>query len=399
MTAKIKSISVSGIRTLDDFKLDLNDGLTVLIGENGSGKSTIVEACELLRRVTNQNFLSEFNQIHGGEPLLLRKGAADIKLGTEIVAGDWKSSFQISFGRNGIYSEKEAFEKAGGNERRIYNFDRTGEITNTSAKTNRGQSSSSSKVSVVHPAINLRSSEFMEAVRNIDVQVSFASTAYWLSQSQGGRLAPMRDSVTIEPTDRLERLGINLPNAFNTLRTEYGASEWDHTMDLVRLGLGQWVESVNARPDAGGGKIALWIKVANVDKQIPSGSLSDGQLAYLAFVALARLPTPRSLLVFDEIETHLHPLLLPRVMSLIRSIAERTPVLLTTHSRRVLDDLDEPARSVRVLELDEESLTTKFRRLDEAKLKVWLDDYDGLGHLLDAGYPESMVQAEADEGR
>ncbi len=389
MTAKIKSISISGIRTLDNFKLDLNDGLTVLIGENGSGKSTIVEACELLRRTTNQYFWNEFNQIHGGEALLLRKGEGEIEIGIEGINDKGIDfGYQIAFGRNGVYSERQWHTEPGKNEPTNF-LERVGEVVKIQDVSKEG------KLSTTKTIISTETNFYTDALSNIDVHVPFATAAYWASQSQGGHLALMRDSVTVAPTDRLERLGANLPNAYHALRNEYGENEWEHTMDLVRLGLGQWVESVNTRADAGGGRVAIWLKVANTDTQIPSGSLSDGQLAYLAFVALARLPSERSLLVIDEIESHLHPRLLPRVMNLMRDIAERTPVLLTTHSRRLLDDLDEPAKSVRVLELDEPSLTTELRQFDEAKLKVWLDDYDGLGHVLDAGYPESLFQTES----
>lgn len=67
--------------------------------------------------------------------------------------------------------------------------------------------------------------------------------------------------------------------------------------------------------------------------------------------------------------------------------------MLTTHSRRLLDGLDEPAKSVGVLDLDQETLTTKLRRLDAEKLKGWLDRYEGIGQVLDAGYPEALFQA------
>ena len=96
MTAKITSISVSGIRTLDSFTLDLND-LTVLIGENGSGKSSIVEAFELLRRLTSQNFFQEFNGIHGGEPALLRMGAGQISLAAQIDGDSWTARYEVAF--------------------------------------------------------------------------------------------------------------------------------------------------------------------------------------------------------------------------------------------------------------------------------------------------------------
>lgn len=45
---RVTWMRVRGMRSLADVELDLR-GLTVLIGENGSGKSTILEAVELLR--------------------------------------------------------------------------------------------------------------------------------------------------------------------------------------------------------------------------------------------------------------------------------------------------------------------------------------------------------------
>jgi recombinational DNA repair ATPase RecF len=45
----ITELRIYGLRTLADVRLSLRD-LTVLIGGNGSGKSSIIEACELLRK-------------------------------------------------------------------------------------------------------------------------------------------------------------------------------------------------------------------------------------------------------------------------------------------------------------------------------------------------------------
>ncbi|MFL5356783.1 AAA family ATPase [Archangium sp.] len=52
----ITELRIEGLRTIEKLHLKL-DGLTVLIGENGSGKSSIIEACELLRRATSERFL------------------------------------------------------------------------------------------------------------------------------------------------------------------------------------------------------------------------------------------------------------------------------------------------------------------------------------------------------
>jgi len=192
----------------------------------------------------------------------------------------------------------------------------------------------------------------VNALRHIDVQLPFDTLSHWAARSQGNRVPPMRDSVTVAPSPQLERFGANLPNAYFSLRNESSSMQWDYTMELVRMGLGEWVESVNTRSDASGGKIGLWIKPRHTDVQISAASLSDGQLAYLAFVALTQLPSTRSILCFDELETHLHPRLLTKVLGLLEIVAEDVPVLVTTHSRRLLDALDRPAESVRVLELN-----------------------------------------------
>jgi len=128
-------------------------------------------------------------------------------------------------------------------------------------------------------------------------------------------------------------------------------------MDYVRMGLGRDVESINLRADPGGGSIALRLKIAGIDEQLPAFALSDGMLAYLCFVALYRLNTKKTLIAFDEPETHLHPELLQRVLGFFEAMAKDRPVLLATHSDRLLDGLADPARSVVLCELDERRAT------------------------------------------
>lgn len=80
---KLKSIEISGMRSIANAKLEL-DGLTVLIGENGSGKSTILEAFEILRRCTESHFLDAIHRIHGGVRGLLGNGARSLEIAAEM---------------------------------------------------------------------------------------------------------------------------------------------------------------------------------------------------------------------------------------------------------------------------------------------------------------------------
>jgi len=76
---RLKEIRIQGLRCLEDVSISL-DGLTVLIGENGSGKSSIIEAFEILHKAgTERKFLDHFSNIHNGLYDLLRRGSDKIK--------------------------------------------------------------------------------------------------------------------------------------------------------------------------------------------------------------------------------------------------------------------------------------------------------------------------------
>ena len=79
----ITALRVEGLRTLADVRLDLRD-LTVLIGENDNGKSSLIEACEVLRKAPRADFPKEFRRTHWGFAGLLRQGADHLTLGARV---------------------------------------------------------------------------------------------------------------------------------------------------------------------------------------------------------------------------------------------------------------------------------------------------------------------------
>jgi predicted ATPase len=129
------------------------------------------------------------------------------------------------------------------------------------------------------------------------------------------------------------------------------------------------------------------------DKPLPLESLSEGQVAYLSFIALAELNRGRSLLAFDEPENHLHPALLSRVVWMFEEIAEDCPVIVATQSDRLLDGLDKPEQSVVLCELDSQR-ATRLRRPNTERLAEWLINYRGLGTLRAEGYEQHVFDDE-----
>jgi predicted ATPase len=398
---RITELTIEGMRSIARLTLPLR-GLTVLIGENGAGKSTIVEACEILRRVPRGQFPDELNQIHGGTFSLLRHGASELRLGVR-VEGDGSDPalrYAITIGSAGpgfgqITGERLEIRVADG-EGWSPLFERRG---NAVSLTHGG-----GPPTTYHPAqpflINYPPPEPVSAftrmrlaLDRIEVHLPFEVFPAWAARDHK-RESVLRGRMRLQAVDGLTRLGSNLANAYYTLRIEHGEEHWQTTMDYVRLGLGDRVESVNTRVDAGGGAIAVWIKMRNREEQIPAEALSDGMLAYLAFVALYRLRRERSLLAFDEPDLHLHPALLARVAGFFAEMADDAPVVLTTHSDRLLDTLADPAAAVRVCEIEEPDDATRVRALDGEALEAWLDVYRGVGELRSAGYLSSVLKPE-----
>lgn len=156
-------------------------------------------------------------------------------------------------------------------------------------------------------------------------------------------------------------------------------------IERARLGLGEDLRSFSLSP-SGRGNIALEVLFGRwPDKPLAAEQLSEGQLSYLAFVAMVELNTNRSLLAFDEPEAHLHPALLARVVWMIEELAGSCLVVLATHSDRLLDALGEPAGSVILCELDAHG-ATRLLRPNADRLAEWRQQYRGIGTIRAEGY-------------
>mgnify|MGYP000741521985 CR=1 FL=1 len=398
---KVIELRIKGLRTIEELTLPLG-GLTLLIGENGAGKSSILEACEILRRASTPAFYSEVLEVHGGLFSLLRHGARHLELGVTVEGDGPAIRYGVVLTRDGISSESLELDTGSGLAQPFQLIRRTGDRASVASP---GQTQPHAAVVRIQPdqlllpkisgplAGDGTFERMRAALEQIDVHLPFEVRPAWLCAERGW-LAPLREPAKIQPAARLSRLGENLANAYQALKNEFGEEHWKTTMDYVRLGLGPQVESINARVDPGGNAIALWLKPRKRAEQLPASALSDGELSYLAFVALYRLPARRSLLAFDEPELHLHPSLLARVLSLLSAMAEDHPVLLATHSDRVLDLLKAPADAVRVCELDGEDRKTRLRKLDQSALEEWLPEYRGLGQLRTEGYLSAVLEPE-----
>jgi predicted ATPase len=193
-----------------------------------------------------------------------------------------------------------------------------------------------------------------------------------------GRNSVVRKPVrTNEPGDFLLEDFSNLALVVNKLQLTRTIA----TIEEMLRRFSQSYERVQVQID--GGTALLMIREKGLDVPTPATRLSDGTLRFLALLTILCHPEPPPLICIEEPELGLHPDIIPIVAELLRSASERTQLVVTTHSKRLIDEFSDELESVVVCERDPEE-GTQFQRLSKDRLGVWLERYE-LGELWEKG--------------
>ena len=111
---------------------------------------------------------------------------------------------------------------------------------------------------------------------------------------------------------------------------------------------------------------------------VPATRLSDSTLRFLALLAVLCDSDPGPLVCIDQPELGLHPDVLPQLGELLKDAATRTQLIIATHSDLLLDAFTDMPEAVLVCERSDEG--TQLRRLDPAAIAEGLTQYK-LGQL------------------
>ena len=132
------------------------------------------------------------------------------------------------------------------------------------------------------------------------------------------------------------------------------------------------------------GNLLLSLKESG-GRLITMARLSDGTLRYMTLLSILLHPDPPPLVAIEEPELGLHPDLIPEIAELMVEASGRMQLVVTTHSRMLVDALTDHPSSVVVC--TKENGESQFERLDETHLKQWLKHYGSatLGDLWSSG--------------
>ncbi|MCG3172360.1 MAG: hypothetical protein GMKNLPBB_00510 [Myxococcota bacterium] len=452
-TARITELRIKGMRTLEDITLKL-DGLTVLIGENGSGKSTIIEALSLLQvmRVAGSDFRELIVHRHGGIANILRNdGGQAISLGVDIEVrrGDvqenlkYDTSFESEpYGQNRIRVSQGSIKYTSNVKADPNHFHNGTIITFDNRQFTLSNSENSQKIVIPANAVNIFDRNFytyLEQLFNNDpieppvqrllgsgltlvnrlseifrssikFQLPFDVTPRWrhfdywagkdfesaaslpgVGQGEPAN-SPLRDRQQIAPVHEMDPHGRNFASCIHHLRNTIGGRRWERFLNKIKSALAPFPLEDIVVPSIEPGMIEVHFMLED-GNLLRVSQFSSGQLSYLAFLTRLEMTGFASVIAFDELETHMHPYLMHCAVQELESFAKNTPVIVATHSNTLLNSLSDPVNQVVICELGDRR-NTLLRRLDPKLMEKWLIHYGGVGSIREHGVLSDALKQE-----
>jgi predicted ATPase len=118
------------------------------------------------------------------------------------------------------------------------------------------------------------------------------------------------------------------------------------------------------------GRFTLTMSQHGLLRPLGTAELSDGTLRYLLWIAALLTPRPPAVMVLNEPETSLHPDLLGALGRLIAQAAERTQIIVVTHSKALIAALSEQTGCNSIM-LEKTFGETVISGMDNMSVPAW----------------------------
>ncbi len=380
---RIESLRVENYRALRRVEFDKLTPMTVLLGPNGSGKSTVFDVFNFLSECCQFGLRHAWDRRGRGKELKTRGSSGpivfDLKYREHRDMPVITYHLAIDEGNKGPEVVEEWLQWRRGTRGRPFRFLEfargegsavSGEMPDEDDKRVPQKLRSPDLIAVStlgqfsdHPRVAaLR--EFIT-----DWYVSYLSIDQTRSQPEAG------------PQERLSKGGENLPNVIQYLKEQH-PDRLEKIFEVLRQRIPR-LERVEAEPMPDG-RLLLQIKDAPFEQPVLSRFASDGTMKLLAYLTVLYDPEPPRFIGIEEPENFLHPKLLPELAEECRAAAERSQLLITSHSPFLLNAMR--PEEVRILYRDEQGYTQAVRAIDIQGISEFMREGASLGYLWMEGH-------------
>jgi predicted ATPase len=368
--SRINNLKIEGFRRINKIDLNLQERpFIVIIGANGVGKTSFLDAISLLSASAAGTLNSTLNDMGGISEIRTRERSEPVSLEVSMPVDNYEPlEYSLNIEPKGqTYSIKketltqkrhvadQPFKHIESYYDNIHYFD-----------TNKGK--------LVPPEWNY-----------VYMETSLSQVPKMYNQPE--ELRRVLGSVTkYHALDVGRNAPIKVPQKMNLVQSPgnngedltpflYTLRESDHnryqTIEDTLKAAFPGFESLNFPPAAAGYLSMTW-KEKYFNTPLNADQLSEGTLRFLWLVSLLQSPILPTITMIDEPEVSLHPELLNLFADLLREASQKTQIIVATHSDSFIRFLE--PKEVLTMDVDDEGFAQAIWA-DKLDLDEWLKDY------------------------
>jgi len=367
-TQHFLNLTVRGFRRLTDVDLELRL-LTVLIGANGVGKSSLLDALSILASSAQGNLNAAVSEMSGLSAMMTYDRASEVGFGISMTVPSYEPlDYSLTLRPQGAaylirteallqrrpgYPQPFLHIASDGTDIKYFDVDRGGLL-----RPNWEYNPLESSLSQV-PKLFRAPEEFRRRL---------ASSTFYHVLNVEPR-SPVRLPQAMRPAPLPGKNGEDLVSSLYYLR-EAEPDRFEAIEDSLKAAFPGF-KRLDFPPVAAGTLAMTW-RDNSFSKPLYMHQVSEGMLRFVWLATLLQSPGLTALTLLDEPEVSLHPELLSLLAGLLREAAARTQIVVATHSDRLVRFLR--PHEVVVMDVAEDGTST-LTWADKLNLEEWLEEY------------------------
>jgi predicted ATPase len=404
----IEELSIRHFKSVEAADIAFED-VTVFVGNNGAGKSNVVDAMRFLRDAAVNGLDRAFSDRHGLESIRQWSPTRPYRITSEVTFteleffGKYQVAFDSAKGSYQIFQEdletrdlmEDFAEDPETNEverttfwrRFIVRRDKDGKIVRRTSTERRDESKTFDPNDAFfrfprdEEAETLKAEALDELLVNQRSRWEYAGIRRRITDFQAYSIYPNTLRVPQEPSNEtyLTSDGRNLTSVFKRMRrTKAGLDSINQITNALKAIL-PGLEQISVL-SVGGYLVPQFHLVESNDRhhKANASQMSDGTLRVLGLLtALYQVPRP-AVIVLEEPEQTVNPGILAVLAESIKEVSRSAQVIITTHSPHLLDQF--APEQIRAVDLDDGH--TRISPVGPTQMSVVHDRLFTLGELL-----------------